>query len=74
MTALPIPTEDELRGYLETLSNWGRWGHDDTLGTLNFVTPAARAAAASSRAGRSEHLPGGRHRGRCTHGSGRPWT
>jgi hypothetical protein len=22
------------------LSNWGRWGPDDEIGTLNFVTPA----------------------------------
>src|ERR1035441_10519277 len=23
----------------EKLSNWGRWGADDQIGTLNFVTP-----------------------------------
>jgi kynurenine formamidase len=28
------------------LSNWGRWGHDDELGTLNLITDAHRAAAA----------------------------
>src|SRR6202050_2388049 len=28
------------------LSNWGRWGEDDEIGTLNFVTPAKRIAAA----------------------------
>ncbi|MCU1639721.1 MAG: cyclase family protein [Microbacteriaceae bacterium] len=28
------------------LSNWGRWGSDDELGTLNFLTPERRAAAA----------------------------
>jgi kynurenine formamidase len=28
------------------LSNWGRWGADDELGTLNLITPARRAAAA----------------------------
>jgi kynurenine formamidase len=28
------------------LSNWGRWGDDDELGTLNFVTPEKRVAAA----------------------------
>ena len=28
------------------LSNWGRWGADDQVGTLNFITPAVRAAAA----------------------------
>lgn len=27
------------------LSNWGRWGADDQIGTVNFITPAARAAA-----------------------------
>ena len=21
------------------LSNWGRWGADDQIGTLNFITP-----------------------------------
>ena len=30
------------------LSNWGRWGEDDQLGTLNFVTPEVTAAAVSS--------------------------
>jgi kynurenine formamidase len=29
----------------EQLSNWGRWGDDDELGTLNFVTPAKRVQA-----------------------------
>ena len=29
-----------------SLSNWGRWGEDDQLGTLNTITPAKRAAAA----------------------------
>ncbi|MFG2941205.1 cyclase family protein [Streptomyces sp. NPDC048282] len=28
------------------LSNWGRWGDDDEIGTLNFVTPEKRVAAA----------------------------
>lgn len=30
----------------KTLSNWGRWGKDDQLGALNFVTPAKRLEAA----------------------------
>jgi len=35
------------------LSNWGRWGNDDELGTLNFVTPEKRVqAAALVRTGR----------------------
>jgi kynurenine formamidase len=29
-----------------SLSNWGRWGPDDQLGTLNTITPAKRTAAA----------------------------
>ncbi len=40
------PTESEVVGYLTTLSNWGRWGAEDELGTLNLVTPAKRLAAA----------------------------
>jgi len=28
------------------LSNWGRWGDDDEIGTLNFVTPEKRVSAA----------------------------
>ena len=28
------------------LSNWGRWGKDDRLGTLNHITPERVAAAA----------------------------
>ena len=40
------PSEAEVIGYLKTLSNWGRWGTDDELGTLNLITPAKRIAAA----------------------------
>src|ERR671938_901578 len=33
--------------------NWGRWGEDDELGTLNYVTPErVREAAALVRTGR----------------------
>lgn len=36
------------------LSNWGRWGERDQLGTLNLITPAKRvAAAALVRSGRT---------------------
>jgi kynurenine formamidase len=37
----------EFDGYAATIGNWGRWGADDQLGTLNLLTPARRAAAAS---------------------------
>ena len=40
------PTEAEVLGYMESLSNWGRWGDDDQKGTLNFITPEKRLAAA----------------------------
>ena len=43
---VPAPSESEVRGYLKTLSNWGRWGSEDELGTINFITPAKRQAAA----------------------------
>jgi kynurenine formamidase len=33
---------------VEPLSNWGRWGRDDQLGTLNLLTPARAAAAAAA--------------------------
>ena len=30
----------------QQVSNWGRWGKDDSLGTLNLITDAKRAQAA----------------------------
>jgi kynurenine formamidase len=41
-----VPSEDEVLTYFDTCSNWGRWGDDDELGTLNHLTPAMRAKAA----------------------------
>jgi kynurenine formamidase len=32
---------------MRSLSNWGRWGPDDELGTLNYITPEKRRAAAT---------------------------
>jgi len=43
--AEPLPAS-VVDGWMETLSNWGRWGKDDELGTLNLITPATRIAAA----------------------------
>ena len=40
---------ESLQGFKEVgrrLSNWGRWGDTDELGTLNFVTAERRVAAA----------------------------
>ncbi len=33
--------------WMTELSNWGRWGKDDQLGTLNLITPAKRREAAA---------------------------
>jgi len=41
----PLPTEEEVLRYASTLTNWGRWGKDDELGTLNLVTPEKRLQA-----------------------------
>ncbi len=32
---------------MQDISNWGRWGKQDELGTLNLITPAKRRAAAA---------------------------
>jgi kynurenine formamidase len=37
----------------ESVKNWGRWGPDDELGTLNYITPArVREAAGLVKSGR----------------------
>ncbi len=46
--AIPAaPTIETVRALAEHCSNWGRWGPDDELGTLNFIAPADIVAAAS---------------------------
>ncbi len=37
----------EFDAWMEDISNWGRWGEADELGTLNLITPAKRKAAAA---------------------------
>jgi hypothetical protein len=44
-TRPPLSTEQVL-AFHQTLSNWGRFGPRDQLGTLNLITPEKRAAAA----------------------------
>jgi kynurenine formamidase len=52
-----VPSEEEVLDYVRTLSNWGRWGTDDELGTLNFITDETRRAAmALANRGRSISL------------------
>jgi len=40
--------QDEWRAMADRIRNWGRWGPDDQLGTLNFITPEIVAKAAKS--------------------------
>src|SRR5437868_4699037 len=44
-------SEETVLSWLTSLSNWGRWGEDDQLGTLNFVSDESRRAAAASVVG-----------------------
>src|SRR5579871_5780568 len=39
-------TKEDVDRWMTELSNWGRWGKDDELGTLNLITPAKRKEAA----------------------------
>lgn len=41
-----FPSEDELDALFEEVNNAGRWGKDDELGTLNYITPGKRIEAA----------------------------
>jgi kynurenine formamidase len=42
------PSEEEVISWSDALSNWGRWGADDELGTLNLITPEVRRKAAAT--------------------------
>lgn len=41
-----FPPERDLDALFDKVSNAGRWGKDDQLGTLNYITPQKRIAAA----------------------------
>ena len=43
--APPEVTEAMVEQWMTDLSNWGRWGDDDQLGTLNLITPEKRLQA-----------------------------
>ena len=45
--ALPPLTTTTLEQWMASLSNWGRWGEDDELGTLNLITAEKRRQAAA---------------------------
>jgi len=40
-----LPSQADVESYFKRLNNWGRWGHDDQLGTVNLITEARRSAA-----------------------------
>ncbi len=40
-------TDREVITMISSLSNWGRWGTDDELGTINLITPDRRRRAAT---------------------------
>ena len=44
-TARPEVTKAQVQRWMTELSNWGRWGKDDQLGTLNLITPDKRRQA-----------------------------
>ena len=37
---------EEFDRWMREYSNWGRWGDDDELGTINLITPQKRVQAA----------------------------
>ena len=39
-------TVGQVNQWMEELSNWGRWGAEDELGTLNLITSDKRISAA----------------------------
>ena len=48
-----MPLPDHLEAIRAKVSNWGRWGDDDQLGTGNLLTDeAARRGAAAVRSGK----------------------
>src|SRR5262249_25632628 len=50
-------TKADIDRWMTELSNWGRWGKEDQLGTMNLITPAKRKqAAALVRSGMSVSL------------------
>ncbi len=43
----PPLTKVNIETWMKELSNWGRWGKDDQMGTVNLITPAKRKQAAT---------------------------
>lgn len=47
MTTTDAPEATQVLRWFNELSNWGRWGAGDRVGTLNLITTEKRAGAAS---------------------------
>ncbi len=45
LSAQPKTTKADVDAWMTELSNWGRWGDDDQLGTYNLITPKKRLEA-----------------------------
>jgi hypothetical protein len=59
VTQQPAPSESDVVGYLAELSNWGRWGSGDQLGTLNLISrQTSRSSALLVREGRTVSCSG----------------
>ena len=43
----PAVTQADVERWKQELTNWGRWGQDDEIGTLNLITPDKRKQAAA---------------------------
>jgi kynurenine formamidase len=43
----PPVANGEYESWKKELSNWGRWGKDDEIGTMNLITPRKRIQAAA---------------------------
>ncbi len=41
-----VVSAETFEEWMSELSNWGRWGDDDQLGTVNLITPEKRVEAA----------------------------
>ena len=56
--SVPEVSTAEFNQWMEEISNWGRWGEDDELGTLNLITDGKRRAASNRRheSGRNRFL------------------
>lgn len=57
MTPWKAPSLAQVNAYFKELNNWGRWGNNDQLGTVNLITAEKQAAAQSLvRTGRTVSL------------------